>query len=206
MFHHPKSASRNSSALRLNIAKGMRRVLPLFLFMLALPGCQHTYQEIRHEDSADRPTLSNDATAYIAIPPDLRDKKEAAADSGKMTAEAVTDAFTKYVKRAFIGSRVQSFPESLETARKSQCTYLIYPSVLRWKDHSTEFSGVRDIIEIQIQIVDSLSGAILDTVILKGKSRWMTDGGDVPQDLLRGPIQQYVAALFQPLYVPSGLR
>jgi hypothetical protein len=204
MLLRPGPAHLNELLLPL---KNSKSILPaLSLLWLILLGCQHTYQEKRLEKDAALPRLSTDATAYVAIPPDAWDKKQVATDSGKLTAVAVRDAFAKNLKRAFLARRLETFSQSLETARNANCTYLVYPTVLLWEDHSTEFSGVRDKIEVRIRVADSVSGDILAETILKGKSRWFTDGGDVPQDLLQEPIQNYVASLFHPVYVPSALR
>ncbi len=178
----------------------------LFLAVIGLAGCKSTYEQVNAGSNLSRPKLKNDATAYVAIPPDAWFKKEVAFDSGKLTALAIRDALAPYLKRAFLGRRVETFDESLDTARNNHCTYLVYASVLRWEDRATEFTGQRDRIEIKIQVVDAASGEVLDAATLKGKSRLMTDGGDVPQDLLPEPIKKYVAPLFQPLYVPSALQ
>lgn len=190
-----------ATTLRLGICRAL-----FALALLPLSGCQNTYQQISLGQNAKPPRLKGDATAYVAIPPDVWFKKAVAFDSGKLTALAVRDAFARYVKRAYLARRVESFDESLKTARDNKCTYLIYPSVLRWEDRATEFTGQRDKIEIKIQVVEAASGESLDTSVLRGASRWMTDGGDVPQDLLAEPVNEYVATLFHVVHVPSALR
>jgi hypothetical protein len=173
---------------------------------LALVGCEHTYQEVPVSSNASRPKLKTEVLLYVPIPPDGRFKKDFVVDSGTLTAVAVRDAFAKYVKRAYLGRRVESFEESLETARNHNCAYVVYSRVLRWEDRATEFSGRTDKIEIRIEVADSASGEILHATILKGRSRWLTDGGDSPKDLLLEPIKNYAASLFQPVSRPSGLR
>lgn len=185
-----------------------RKRLPIILTAAALTllGCQHTYQEINVAGVPPRPKLRTDSTVYVALPPDARHKKEFIFNTGQITAVAVRDAFAKYVKRAYVGRRAQSFAEGLETARATQCAYFIYPSILVWENHATEFSGRRDRIEIKLEVADAATGEILHATILRGLSRWFTDGGDTPQDLLPEPIRNYVASLFQPIETPSALR
>lgn len=177
-----------------------------FLSLSIFTGCEHTYVENRVGESSERPRLHPDAIAYVAIPPDARYKRGFAQNSGKATAYALRDEFAKYFQRAYVGRKIESFEEGLETARAYKWSYFVYPTVLRWEDRSTENSGRRDRLEIQIQVVDSKSGALLDATILKGKSRWMTDGGDIPDDLLAEPIRNYVASFFNSLATPSALR
>jgi hypothetical protein len=45
--------------------------------------------------------------------------------------------------------------------------------------------------------VDTQNNSTIDSVIINGKSRWGTFGGDHPQDLLHEPIGQYVDSLFE---------
>lgn len=143
---------------------------------------------------------------YVAIPPDARHKDEISFNSGTATASVIRDTFDRHVRRAYIGRHVETFDEALLTARRAKCDYLIYPAILRWADHATEFSGIRDRIELQIRIVDVATGETVHGIHLKGASRWMTDGGDKPKDLLIEPVEKYVASLFQPIYAPTGIR
>ena len=181
-------------------------VLSGLLATLMFAGCQHTYEESRVGESSGHPRLNPDAIGYVAIPPDARFKRGFAQDSGKSTAHAVREEFAKYFRRAYVGRKIESFEEGLEMARAYQWSYYVYPTVLRWEDRATENSGRRDRLEIQIQVVETVSGDILDTTILKGTSRWMTAGGDTPGDLLNEPIRNYVASLFNPIATPSALQ
>lgn len=186
----------------------MRTLAKIFLgFAVALfAGCQHTYKELPVAGVPALPKLKADTMVYVAIPPDARFKKELIQNSGQTTSVVVRDAFAKYVKRAYVGRRAQTFAEGLETAREVQCAYFVYPSILVWEDHATDLSGRRDKLEIKIQVADSATGEVLHATILSGRSRWFNDGGDTPQDLLPEPVKNYVASLFQPVYTPSALR
>ncbi|MCI0534799.1 MAG: DUF4823 domain-containing protein [Verrucomicrobiales bacterium] len=151
------------------------------------------------------PKLSTTAIVYVAVPSDAYQKKELTIDSGRQTAELVRDAFAKYVRRAYVGRQTETFAEALATGRKFNCTYLVYPWLLRWEDHTTEFSGVRDKVEIKIEVVDIPSGEILHATTIQGKGPWMTSGGDSPPDILAEPVGKYVASLFQVIHTPSAL-
>jgi hypothetical protein len=176
------------------------------LGVLLLSACQHTYRELPVGGAPPRPELPTGSTVYVAIPPDGRHRKEFVPESGQFTAVTLRDAFAKYVKRAYVGRRVQSYQEGLETARAAGCGYFVYPTILRWEDRFTEYSGRRDLVEIKVEIAEAASGEVLHATILRGRSRLFTDGGDTPQDLLPEPIRNYVASLFQPVHVPSALR
>ena len=173
---------------------------------MLLSGCQHTYVELPVPGVPARSKLMTDSVVLVAIPADGRFKSQFASNSGQITAVALRDAFAKFVKRAYVGRKVQSFAEGLETARTNNCAYFIFPTILRWENHATEFSGRRDRVEIKIEVAASGSGEILHATILRGRSRWFTDGGDTPQDLLEEPVRNYATSLFQPVHIPTALR
>ncbi len=182
------------------------KLIVLWLSAIALSGCQHTHKEVPVANYPTRPRLMTEASVYVPIPPDGHFKKDLVVDSGKLTAVIVRDAFAKYVKRAYIGRRIESFDGSLKTAQDNNCRYLVYATVVLWENHSTEFSGRTDKVEIKIEVADSVSGEILHATTLRGRSRLFTGGGDSPQDLLQEPIQSYAASLFQIVHVPSALQ
>jgi hypothetical protein len=173
--------------------------------VLALTGCKHTYEAVPMTP-APGPKLSANATAYVAIPPDARRKQDFIINSGLATAQVIQDAFTSRLKRAYIARQSESREEAIATAAKHNCTYLVFPTILKWEDHSTENTGIRDRIELRIEIIDPPTGQLLHGSVIKGRSRFFSDGGDTPKDLLHDPIEKFAASLFQPIYIPSALR
>jgi len=64
--------------------------------------------------------------------------------------------------------------------------------ILHWEERATK----SDRVEVKIVVMAVESGTIIDSVVIKGKSKGFTFGGDHPQDLLPEPIDMYVASLF----------
>jgi hypothetical protein len=151
------------------------------------------------------PKLSTKSTVYVAVPPDAFHKKQLAIDSGRQTAQLIRDHFAKYARRAFVGREVETRNEALETARKFDLTYLVYPTIIRWEDHTTEYSGVRDKVEISIEVTEVASGNVLHTRRIHGTGPWLTAGGDSPIDILSEPVAAQVASLFQVIHTPTAL-
>ena len=75
--------------------------------------------------------------------------------------------------------------------------YLVYPTILHWEDRATEWSGRSDKVEIKVVVVDVLTGNTITGSIIKGSSGLATFGGDHPQDLLPGPVNQFVSTLYK---------
>ena len=70
------------------------------------------------------------------------------------------------------------------------------PEILHWEDRNTEWSGIKDKIEIKLVVYDAATGNELASTIIAGKIKWATFGGDHPQDLLPEPLKRYVESLY----------
>jgi hypothetical protein len=167
-------------------------------------GCEHSAHETP-TGQITGPKLKTDSIVYVAVPPDALYKKDLAIDSGRQTAELIRTHFAKYARKAYVGRHVETFAEALATASKFNCTYLAYPWLLQWEDHATEFSGVRDKVEIKIEVAEVPSGNILHSKTIAGTGVWLTSGGESPRDILTEPVAKYVASLFQTVRTPSAL-
>lgn len=179
-------------------------ILTILISALGL-GCEHTYKETKIGNQP-APTLRSDARVYIARPFDVEYKKQVIQNSGKNTASALLDSFNRFTKSAFAGKMPESLPQALESARKIHAQYLVYPHILRWEDHSTEFTGIRDKLKLDLSLIDTESGSTVFAREIDARSRWMTDGGDTPQDLLSSPVDNFVASLYRVIETPTSLR
>jgi Domain of unknown function (DUF4823) len=82
--------------------------------------------------------------------------------------------------------------------RKSEFKYLVYPTILHWEDRATVWSALPDRVEVKIDLIETATGKLLDSVVIRGKSGLATLGGDHPQDLLPKPVDEFVSTLFHP--------
>ena len=182
-----------------------RAFLICALFGLLGMGCEHTFSEKSGGAPSSRPSLRPDERIFIRIPIDAIYKKEVIPFSGKKTATSIYAAFGKRTKFAFVAKRSETLAESFESAQGVHANYVIYPTILKWEDHATEWTGVRDKLEVKLDVYDAATQNLLDSVVITGRSRWMNDGGDVPQDLLDSPIENYVNSLYHPKEPPTAL-
>jgi hypothetical protein len=163
---------------------------------LAMTGCVHTYEHIRIGADTPDVRLGRDASVYIVTPSDGRYGTILYRGSGETTARVIEAAFAKRVVRVAAASAPETPDGGVSAARRAAFSHLLVPTILHWEDRATEWSGKPDRIEVRLVLVEVLSGRIVDTTIIKGKSRWATFGGDHPQDLLPEPIESYVRSLF----------
>lgn len=170
----------------------MRHLFPLSAALL-LGACASTYQnEVITPANAK---LQRGQAVLIATPKNgAYDRKEYSA-SGQQTASVVRSAFARFSDRVVVSPRCADLT-CLQQESSGRYAYLIVPEILHWEDRNTEWSGIPDRVEVKLVIVDSRSNAELASIVISGKSKWATFGGDHPQDLLPEPIKRYVEGLY----------
>lgn len=122
------------------------------------------------------------------------DNKEYSA-SGKMTSIALRAAFAKFTNEITILADCKDLA-CLKENQSAIFDYYIVPEILQWVDRATEWSGLSDVIEIKIIIYDGKTFKEFASVIIKVQSKWLTMGGDHPQDLLEKPINSFIESLY----------
>lgn len=184
-----------------------RNFLPAFFFLLLFSvGCKHLAEETPTDPNAIRPHMRRDTRIYIGTPMDGTYKKEPVLDSGRRTGLELKAAFAKISGAIFIGRNNESFSDALDRARTTRSQYLIFPTIVKWEDHPTEWNGIPDKVEIKLEVVDVASGTILYTTLIRAHSRFMTDGGDHPEMLLAEPFGRFAESLLRGESIPSALR
>jgi hypothetical protein len=180
-----------------------KALFALFLVFL-LVGCESTYSE-KTVTTSPAPILKSTTRIYVGIPFDASFKNKVAEGSGRKTADALYTAFVRYSRLVSMGKLPEGFSEALESARKHNAEYLVYPNIIHWEDRATEWSGIRDKLDVKIDLIETSSGQVAFSREVTGTGKWMTDGGDTPSDMLPAPCDEYVNALFRRIEKPSAL-
>lgn len=182
----------------------------LFLFsallMALTTACRTTVNQTTSEPTAGEPPLRGNSRVYVAMPEDALDKKEPVPGSGRRVAVALQDAFKRHTRNVLMGRIAETLPEAINRARDLEYEYVAMPTLLKWEDRPTEWTGVRDKLKVQIDLVSVQSGAVVRTTTFDSKGKWMTDGGETPQDLLADPIDKFVRSNFRITYTPTALQ
>jgi len=188
----------------------MRVFLKTFTLLCALAallfpaGCTSTYSE-KEITTAPPPILRSNSRVYVAVPFDASYKGKVAQGSGKQTAEALHAAFFRYTKPVFMSRFPESTGEALESARNVGAEYLAYPTILKWEDRATEWTGRRDQLQVKVELIQLETSQVAFAREITATGKWMSDGGDSPRDLLNQPAEEYVNALFRRIEKPSAL-
>lgn len=164
------------------------------LLSISLTGCSAKYGEnVLDKANVD---LVKDKAIVIAEPANGFYGNIQYPDSGKMTANAVKAAFSRYSDKITVKSGCKDLT-CLTPSGGGFSGYYVVPEILHWEDRATEWSGIPDKIDVKLTVYDGLNSKRIASTILSGKSKWMTFGGDHPQDLLAQPINNYVESLYQ---------
>jgi len=171
-------------------------ILITLAMLTSLSGCADTHNLVRSNPMGSTAKLTLKDSFYIAVSKDVvygEDKNE---NSGLTLSQIIQSSVVKRARRVEIGKEHQSFDEALLYARNKSFKYLIYPTILHWEDHATEWNGVADKVEVKVDVVESATDNIVDTAIISGRSGIATFGGDKPQDLLLIPVEEFISSLF----------
>jgi hypothetical protein len=169
------------------------KLASLIWLAIWIAGCSATYkQQIIKQPAAK---LERGKGVFISTPNNGWYGKIEYKHSGQMTADAVKAAFSRFSDDVFISAECLS-RECLKMIPTDKYLYYVEPEILHWEDRATEWSGMRDRIDVKISIYNSTSGSEITSSIITGTSKWATFGGDHPQDLLPEPLNDYVQSLY----------
>ncbi len=152
---------------------------------------------INEQTALKSPTqkLQSGKSILIATPRNgFYESKEYTA-SGRTTALAVHAAFARHSNNITVSAECSNL-DCLRGSQSASVDYYVVPEILHWEDRNTEWSGKKDKLEIKVAVYDAADGTELSNIIISGKSKWATFGGDHPQDLLPEPLNKYVESLY----------
>lgn len=170
----------------------MRELMALVSIAL-LSACASTYKQ----EPVLTPSvkLERGKAVLIATPKNGSYGKIEYSASGQQTAAVIHAAFVRYSNDVTV-SRDCSDLSCLQGSGDQRYDYFVVPQILHWEDRNTEWSGLPDQIEVKIEISDARRHKEISSIVISGKSKWATFGGDHPQDLLPEPIKQYINGLY----------
>lgn len=174
----------------------MKTIPTIFILVavFSVTGCQTT--TVESVSSSPTKKLTRGANVYVVTPTDGSYNGKQYKGSGASVATAFEAALSRYADSVIVGERRDSTADVVAAAKEKKCAYAVIPKISRWEDRATEWSGIRDKMELFVKIVRIEDGAEMVSAEIKGKSGWATFGGDHPEDLLKAPVQEFVAGLF----------
>ncbi|MCL1056452.1 DUF4823 domain-containing protein [Shewanella gelidimarina] len=171
-----------------------RNILFMGTALLVLGGCSSSYQH--NEFQKPEVKLDRSVGVLISTPENGWYSDREYNNSGRMTANAVRNSFSKNSRKVAITTKCKG-ESCLDTVDANIYGYYVQPIILHWEDRATEWSGKSDKLEIQIITYDTKTKKEIGNSTYSGKSKWASFGGDHPQDLLEEPTNAYVESLYK---------
>ncbi len=155
----------------------------LATFWLLLAGCVHKYAVPAPASMGD--CVPANAIVYVATPPNGKDDRNRTYEkSGSWTSAAIAQALADRGVRASVGTLAGNLKSALENASAEGAEFTVFPRIVHWSDRATEWSGIPDRLTLRVVFAEVEGGRIRDDREIRASSRWLTFGGDHPQELL----------------------
>ena len=175
----------------------IRSLLVAMLFCF-VGGCTAGFKTERPAAFDGDVHIEPDASIMVGPSEDGAFNNEPALGSGDALTRAVVRAFSKHVADVDVRPRPTSARAGMSAARREGFDYYIDLTILHWEDRATEWSGKSARISVRLRLYETRSQDLIDSIVIDGKSKWATFGGDKPEDLLRKPIERYAAEVCEP--------
>lgn len=148
-------------------------------------GCTAIYDV--DKPRAERIPIEQTRAAIVQPPDGMDDTPRTYGGSGKWVADALQVVLTKRGIQATVG---------YAPAGSGGRTLRVTPSIEKWSDRATEWSGRLDTLKIRLTVTDAVTGQVLDEREVVAKSKGVTFGGDHPQGMLEDLFAKWADAVF----------
>ena len=165
------------------------------LTILFISSCATSYSQ--KELFSPSAKLDKQKSVMIIVPENGFYEGKEYENSGKITALSTRAAFAKFTNNSVVSRNCKDLVCIQNQSPSLAFDYYVVPEILHWEDRATEWSGILDKLEIKISIYEGKEWREVATSIISGKSKWMTLGGDHPQDLIPVPMNKYIESLYQ---------
>jgi hypothetical protein len=172
------------------------KTIPLLVLatLFGVAGCETT--TVEPVSSGPVKKMLRGSSIYVVTPNDGSFNGRQYQGSGTTVASAFDVALSRFADSVIVGDKRDSTAEVIAVAKEKKCVYAVIPKITRWEDRKTEWSGIRDKMDVFVKIVRVEDGVVMASAEIKGKSGFVTAGGDNPEDLVKAPVQEFVASLF----------
>lgn len=164
------------------------------LFLVAVAfcfSCTASFQVTHCVSPESRRSLPPGTSILVGMAADGSFKEKQYAGSGKTVTTEIVRALSRCIPKVEALQEPATIEEGMAQARVRGFTHFLQPTVLHWEDRATEWSGKRDKISIRLQVIELETGKELNSLVIDGKSKWATFGGDHPEDLLDVPLKRF---------------
>jgi len=134
-----------------------------------LVGCVSANTSVNRLSTA-RVDIDNNALAMVVQPADGGSLGKTYNGSGAKVAFEFARAMKTLVADVRISLNSSDNQSLFEDSRKRNIRYLLIPQIMHWEDRATQWSGIPDRLEIQVELIDLSTGDTLDTSSISSNS------------------------------------
>lgn len=174
----------------------MNRFTSLILLVLVVCacGCSSRYKYMTTQEAKTK--LIEGEGVFISMPQNGFYGMTIYEKSGAMTARAVEAELMNYTDTVKVSTSCEG-KECFDQIEKKTYKYYFEPKIVQWEERATEWSGLPDRITVALTVYDTKNEEKIFSQQFSGASKWLTFGGDHPQDLLHVPIEKRLKSLYK---------
>lgn len=141
------------------------------------------------------PILDRHKTVFVAMPEDGSSGSLWYVGSGRLVTHAVANAFSRQGIRVCISERRVKHEDVVAAAMLMNAGYAVRPTITRW-DQRNEWLGCPGRLSVGLSIIDVASARVVSSASVNGFSHLAPATLPTPDELLAGPLSQYLNALY----------
>lgn len=141
------------------------------------------------------PLLDRDKVVFVAMPEDGHSTSLWYVGSGRVVAYAVANAFSRRGVPVYLSDRQVKGDDLVAAAARARAAYAVRPVITQW-DQRNEWLGRPGNLNIGISIIDVASARVVSSASINGFSYLASAIVATPDELLSGPLSQYLSALY----------
>ncbi len=164
--------------------EGIGRIGLIGLIAIGLVGCASPREAEFRASICHRKPLDPSARVFVMLARDGWYRNHRYEGSGSATAVALSKAAESRFSGTDVATSEMAEADALKMARLLKANYILSPTILHWEDRATEWSGMPDVIKIEVVAKDVVSGEILDLCDIRAQSGVFSKVGQQPEVLL----------------------
>ena len=185
----------------------MKRIIAFLSISILLCSCAGQHNITRPINTAVNPVqelnksnityLIKGLSVCITLPVNSTDKYTNYLNSATDVMNIIKISLQPYTNKIYMSKKLKNDIEEISFAEKSGCHYIIEPTITKWEDRHTFWTGVPDQVSIMIDIFETQSGEIVDHFMINGRSSHTAPINQKPYDLLYEPLKNVFAMLYK---------
>jgi len=156
-------------------------------FLLLLNACAYTQHSLGPDSVPyEKPALSD--KLCVMLPPDIARGSKVYFSSGRVDPERTVGNrifLTVHSKRpSTMLIETSNEEQAFQQCSSKGCKYLVSPLIKRWSGRASQWSFMRNVVEIEIRLIKVESRAFVRSVIFETRNSWFNAANDDPAVLL----------------------